>query len=434
MAPVGGVQSWLEQLTEGLPQHGWRLIVGLAWGRRFHDAGAFRAAHPGLETVLLDGRTGTRAGRQLAIERAITSVGPQVVVPMTLYDPLPVMAELKGRGCPVRLLFGSYEVSPAMLNDVRRYREIIDRGLAVSRVTTALLTTVGGLSAEKVDYVPSGVPRARRLTTVRRVGPLRLAFIGRFDPDKRPLDLLGLCWELEKRGLDFEISAIGGGSQGDALRSGAEALGTARKRLRIFPPVARDDLYDSVFPELDACLLFSPAEGLPSVLLEAMMHGVVPVSSDFAGRSGQGLVIHGRTGLVFPVGDLARAAEELVRLAREPALQEKLAAAARAQVESEYDAARMAAGWSRSLDAALDGAPATGAVPARSSTERDRLGRLLGRRGSEWARRALGWSFVHADASEWPHHGPAMPGERALVEREVAAVVSRIDEVAVSPE
>lgn len=427
-AAIGGAQSWLDQMADALPAHGWRLVVALAWGRRFHDAAAFSTAHPGLETVLLDGRSGTRIGRLLAIERAIHSVRPHVVVPMALVDPLQVVAELKAGGSDVRLLFGSYEVSPTMLCDVRRYRAIIDRGLGISRITTALLTAVGGLSPERVDYVPSGVQRARRLASGLKPGPLRLAYLGRFDPDKRPLDLLSLREQLEGRDLDFDLVAIGGGALEAALRLGVERSPAARRRLRISAPLPRDELYDRVYPELDACLLFSPAEGLGYVLLEAMMHGVVPVCSDYVGRGAQGLVVHGRTGLVFPVGDMARATDEIVRLAREPGLHPRLAAQARAHVEAEYDLERMATGWSRSLERALEGPPAHGHVAPPTDTERDTLGRLLGRRWGELARRMLRRPFIHADASEWPHCGTAAPQERTLVELEVAAVARRFDE------
>lgn len=424
-APVGGVQIWLDQLAQGLPQHGWKLVVGLAQGHRFHNARAFQAAHPELETLVLDGRSGTRAGRLLAIEAAIRRVRPAVVVPITLSDPFEVVAGLKAHGSDLRLLFGSYEVSPDILCDVRRYRAVIDRGLGVSRVTAALLSQVGGL-AERVDCVLSGVPPAYRAADWR-AGSLQLAYVGRFDPDKRPLDLLDLCTQLEARGVDFTLTAIGGGTLGGELAAAAATVPAGQRHLRIRSPLPRGELYASVFPSLSACLLFSPAEGLPSILLEAMMHGVVPVCSDYTGRAAQGLVVHERTGLVFPVGDMAGAAEQIARLAREPGLHARLATQGRAHVQASYSMERMMTGWSRALDRAVDGPPANGPVIRPKTAERDTFGRLLGRRWGELARRALGRTFVHADASEWPHHGVATTEERATVEQEVAAVVRQLD-------
>ena len=59
---VGGVESRLRRLSPLLPDRGWRLMVALCEGRRFHDASAFRTLYPDLETVVLDGRTGTPSG------------------------------------------------------------------------------------------------------------------------------------------------------------------------------------------------------------------------------------------------------------------------------------------------------------------------------------------------------------------------------------
>jgi glycosyltransferase involved in cell wall biosynthesis len=415
LAPVGGIQRWLDQLAEALPARGWRVVLGLAWGARFHDPFAFRAAHPGVDSVLLDGRSGTRAGRLLALHAAFDRVRPQVVVPVTLHDPFTAVAERRARGHDLRLLFGSYEVSAPLLLDARRYGGLIDQALGVSRLTAALLVDVAGLPAARVAYVPSGVPAPSRPWVARDPqAPLRLGYVGRFDPDKRPLDLVTLAVELRRRGLDCELTAVGAGSLGQELRASARGAGVLGAALRVRDSLPREQLYAEVYPALDALLLFSPAEGLPSVLLEGMRHGVVPVTSDFAGRAAQGLVRHDETGLVFPVGDARAAAEQVVRLQREPGLHARLGAAARAAAEHGYSLESMAEGWAAALERACAGAPAPGAPPDQPR-HRSRLERLTGRRAAETLRRLLGRRFAHPDAGEWPHCGEWSPDELRAV-------------------
>src|SRR5207244_10564395 len=62
-APIGGIQTILAHLTRLLPGHDWRMVVGLALGNRFHDPVAFCTKNPELNTLTMDGRTGTREGR-----------------------------------------------------------------------------------------------------------------------------------------------------------------------------------------------------------------------------------------------------------------------------------------------------------------------------------------------------------------------------------
>lgn len=422
--PVGGVQRWIDLLSSGLGEHGWETIVGLAWGLRFHDPWRFRAAHPGLRTILLDGRSGTKAGRLLAIQQAIARCRPDVVVPVGLVDPLEAIAELRVEGRGPRLLFGSYEISARILKDVRRYSHIIDRALGVSRVTVALLKEVAGIASERVDYVPSGVPRARRLSAPTE-GPLRVGYVGRLDPDKRPLDVIAIFAELERQCVPFSGVIVGDGSLRSEVVERAGPL-IENGRLRVMPPLATDVLYEDVYPYLDVHLLCSPAEGLSSVMLETMSHGIAQVTSDFAGRAEQGIVKHGVTGLVFPIGDLREASRQLIRLVQDEALRSAIARAALEYVVGTYGVEKMIGGWASALDTATAGPlrpiEASPAAPAG----RDRLARIAGRRLAEGLRRAVGRRWEHPDAGEWPFATECDEDERVALEHLIEESKARL--------
>jgi glycosyltransferase involved in cell wall biosynthesis len=84
------------------------------------------------------------------------------------------------------------------------------------------------------------------------------------------------------------------------------------------------------------------------VLLEAMAWGKPIVASRVI--SVPEIVTHDRTGLVVPPGDAGRLREALLRLLREPALGERLGAAARREVEQRFGAARMVEETARVYD------------------------------------------------------------------------------------
>jgi hypothetical protein len=75
----------------------------------------------------------------------------------------------------------------------------------------------------------------------------------------------------------------------------------------------------AVLPEEDVLLLFSPSEGCPLAVQEALADGVVPVCSDFLGARSLPFLKPGHTCLLFPCGDLQRGADQVEALARSPA-------------------------------------------------------------------------------------------------------------------
>jgi len=124
-------------------------------GNRFHCPEAFRRLHPDLETLSLDGRSGTRAARELAIESVLRRVRPDVVVPLSMFDAFAAVRRAKERRSDLRFLFTLNEVSPQFLVDCQKHLSIIDRLLGVSRLAARLLVDIGA-DPSRVDYVSDG--------------------------------------------------------------------------------------------------------------------------------------------------------------------------------------------------------------------------------------------------------------------------------------
>jgi glycosyltransferase involved in cell wall biosynthesis len=418
---VGGVETRQARLAPLLTAHGWRAVFGLAWGARFHDPASFTAAYPHLETILLDGRSGTSDGRQLAIRRAIRKTDASVVVPGMMIDTFETVAGLKSRGSEVRLLGGLYGINTQVLLPLRYYAPVLDQTFAVSKLTAHVLHDVCEIAEERVHYVPSGIPRARESSAGNPAAPLRIGLIGRLDGVKRPLDLIDLLAELDARSVDYAVTVVGEGELAEPMVRGLEPW---RNRVTVVPAMTTDQLYERVYPHLDVCLLFSPSEGVPNVLMEAMVHGVVPVTSDFRGRSLQGLLRHQETALVFPTGDVRAAADSIAWLDRNRSAMKDLARQARSAAEAEHNLEGMGEAFARVLEKTVAGSPLRATLPPLTPLA-GRLTGLIGPAAAERLRVLLGRRFLHDDPSEWPLHYSWPSALVASVERAVAETIPR---------
>jgi glycosyltransferase involved in cell wall biosynthesis len=107
-----------------------------------------------------------------------------------------------------------------------------------------------------------------------------------------------------------------------------------------------------VLPSL-ATATFREPWGL--VCNEAMHQGTPVIASDAVGAAAGGLVLDGRTGLVFPAGDAEALAARISTLGQAPELRDHLGSAARAHV-AEYTPERWVDGMSEALHAVGAGA------------------------------------------------------------------------------
>jgi hypothetical protein len=166
-----------------------------------------------------------------------------------------------------------------------------------------------------------------------------------------------------------------------------------------------EELYERVYPEIDVFVHFSESEGITISPREAMVHGAVPVVSDFRGRGAEGIFRHGETALVFPVGDTARAAELVAGLWRDRAAWERLSAAAAESQAGERSSEGALDRWAGVLRDAVRRPPRVGElIPSFPFPPAGRLDRWLGSSGAESVRRLMRRRFVHREAGgEWPH-------------------------------
>lgn len=98
---------------------------------------------------------------------------------------------------------------------------------------------------------------------------------------------------------------------------------------------------------MDVCVLCSSKEGLPRVVLEAMLAGKPVVGSNVTGT--RELVIHEETGLLYDYGDISALADALRRLLADSDLRRRLGEAGHQRVVTQFSIDSYVDGVSRQL-------------------------------------------------------------------------------------
>jgi len=391
----GGVEAWMEEVSSALARKGFDVTTALASGH-FHDPARYQERHEVIQPVTIDGSQGFQETRIANLLALFDRVRPDVIIPVQLYDALLAAAYWKTRGATPRIIVCIHGQASQRVNQVRALAPFIDLAVSVSRRVVAELKPIMG-EAQRVRHIPTGVPPPLATPTVR--DRLRhIGYVGRVEQtEKRVLDIVPLMQALEGSGVTMHI--VGSGPDEAILRHETEGLPVEFHGQR-----SRRELYETVYPMLDALAVFSPTEAGPIVAWEAMTHGVVPLVSDYLGRAEEGVIRDGETGVVFPVGDMITAAMRILPLTAAGALP-ALSQRAREDLPAAYSLPMFEQTWCDAVTECV-------AMPIRSGSVNDlpplvsngRLSRLgLSVTSMAHFRRITGGRFPHGDAgSEWP--------------------------------
>jgi glycosyltransferase involved in cell wall biosynthesis len=159
-------------------------------------------------------------------------------------------------------------------------------------------------------------------------------FVGRLAPIKRVDVLLRAMAIARERAPALRLAVVGDGELRDELEAQAAALGISGA---VTFCGFRDDL-PRIASACDIAVLSSDNEGTPVALIEAAAAGRPAVSTNVGGVAD---IVKRETGFVVAPGDAAGLAAGMVHLVADPALRERMGAAARAHVRDRYGAERL---------------------------------------------------------------------------------------------
>ena len=394
---VCGVGTWIDSLVTQLPALGWDVTVGLAWGRSFHDPARIEEHWPHWPTVRLDARTGTKTARQCAIVGAIRNSAPSVVMSTLLDDGLRVPALFRGGSERPRFVTVNHGNAPGHIAAILEASDKLDLVVSVNRASFEILKSgIGPLpGCPSLDYIPNAVPAACG-SRVPRTGPLRIGFVGRLAQDKGAELLPEFVNDMMGVSDDFHLTIAGDGPE----RPQIQTLAAARAdRVTYIGPMTRDELYKSVYPQLDVVLCLSPSEGWPMGIAEAMTHGVVPVAFEFLGIHQENVIRHEETGLIVPMHNTKAAVQAACRL-NDVGLWTRLSLAASQMMRRDFTMQLLARRWDAALRSCLNSGNKFGESIARHPIP-------LLHRFKESVRQLLHLRLEHDSIrSEWPMMEP----------------------------
>lgn len=222
---------------------------------------------------------------------------------------------------------------------MREVFDYADRLVAVSDyVRTRLLDF--GAPAAKIEVRYLGIPvRGGTEGSGASRGEAGIAFVGRLVPRKGVADLLtayaGLPLDLRER---HRLTIVGDGPERAALEQ--QAGGIEGGEISFLGTQGPDRVAEvlrshAVFAGPSTRRADGDAETFGLTFLEAGLAGLPVLSYDYAGVPEA--VLHERTGLLAPVGDVAVLGRHLQRLLADPGLADRLGAAGRQRVLTEFD-------------------------------------------------------------------------------------------------
>jgi len=124
--------------------------------------------------------------------------------------------------------------------------------------------------------------------------------VGRLHPVKDHPFLIQACWLLKCAGLRFVCHIAGEGPERQSLEGMVRDFGLLSE-VRLLGQLSRDQL-DEQYDRADLVVLTSRSEGIPLVLMEAMVRGKPVLAPAITGLPE--LVADGKTGFLYPAGSL----------------------------------------------------------------------------------------------------------------------------------
>jgi glycosyltransferase involved in cell wall biosynthesis len=216
----------------------------------------------------------------------------------------------------------------------------VGTGVAVEAIRRELvpperIRTIGVVVPDGPSPAPDARDRARQVLGIAPDAVV-VGAVGRLTYQKAPEDFLAALRELGRRRPDVVGVWVGGGE----LAERVGRLARSASGPRIVLAGDRADILE-IMPAFDVFALPSRYEGLPTVVVEAMMCGI-PVVATAVNAVGD-VVVPGETGLLVPPQRPDLLAEAVGYLLDSPDAAARMAAAARGRLGSRFSASTLRA-------------------------------------------------------------------------------------------
>lgn len=163
-------------------------------------------------------------------------------------------------------------------------------------------------------------------------GPIKLLSVGRLSSEKGQILLIDMASKLKQKHIKFTIEIVGDGTDRTMLEEQTRALGL-EDSIHFIGAVEEMAVFDYM-READIFICSSFMEGLPQVLMESMLINTPVIAPYIAGIPE--LVSDGRTGMLFPAGNVDALAQKVIELVNDPVLYKEVVSAGRQKVLNDF--------------------------------------------------------------------------------------------------
>jgi len=384
-------------MLPALTARGWSCQLGLTAGR-FCDPGSYLTSNSWQNVTIIHNRSGTREGRIRSILGTLKYERPEFLVVINTPDAYIAASRIK-KNRP-KVIMALHGIEPQFYRDIETYGAVIDAVVVPSRLALHLVNSITGYPAHRAYRIPAGVD-LRNVQITSPVKPLHIVYSGRLAEDaKRVQDIPPILRQLDRWGVDYEMTIAGDGPMREWLQSQLEAVDG---KVRFLGTLSKAALFEKVYLPGRVLLITSERETGPLVAWEAMSAGMAVVSSEYTGLRAENVLQHASNSLIFPVGDHPAAAKAL-QLSQKDELYLAMANSGLQLARESYSIELMSDRWSELLGSLTQLTMAEGGRISFDHPPDGRLARWLGHASAEWLRVATQRSYAHISAGgEWPH-------------------------------
>ena len=193
-------------------------------------------------------------------------------------------------------LFHAFEQSDPRILDVVTSANCINNRIVINLkakndiIDFYKLHNVNDKLINNIEVIQNGIELTQNSYSNKNESIIKIGFIGRWSTEKRP----ELFLEIAKR-IKAKVSNIEFVMAGTGMKSNIDLINNAEVTFlgEITEKEKMNDLYNS----LHFVLITSVYEGFPMVMMEAMSHGVIPISTNVGGINEH--IIHNENGLLI---------------------------------------------------------------------------------------------------------------------------------------
>jgi glycosyltransferase involved in cell wall biosynthesis len=193
-------------------------------------------------------------------------------------------------------LFHAFEQSDPRILDVVKSANCINKRIVINLkakndiIEFYKLHNVNEKLINNIEVIQNGIELTQNSYSNKNESIIKIGFIGRWSDEKRPKLFLEIAKTLKTKIPNIHFVMVGTG-----MKSNIDLIHSAD--VTFLGEITEKEKMNDLYKSLHFVLITSVYEGFPMVMMEAMSHGVIPISTNVGGINEH--IIHNENGLLI---------------------------------------------------------------------------------------------------------------------------------------